>query len=69
MRKYYFIKILIPGLLNGPMLKKFSCRQVGVFGAILLFAGTLLTSMAVTMSYFVVSFGIIFGKLYFLKKK
>jgi hypothetical protein len=52
----------VSGLLNGPMLKKYSCRQVGVFGAVLLFAGTLLTSMAVSMSYFVVSFGIVFGK-------
>jgi len=43
------------------MLKKYSCRKVAVFGALLLFSGSLLTSMAVTMSYFIISFGVVFG--------
>ncbi|XP_059479595.1 monocarboxylate transporter 5-like [Neocloeon triangulifer] len=49
------------GLLNGPMLRKFSCRQVGVYGALLLFCGTYLTSLATTMPYFIISFGVVFG--------
>jgi hypothetical protein len=48
------------------MLRNYSCREVALLGSFLLFAGALLASMADTFTFFIISVGVIFGKM--LKK-
>ncbi|XP_059479546.1 monocarboxylate transporter 1-like [Neocloeon triangulifer] len=49
------------GLLSGPVLKRFSCREVALFGSFLLFSGALLSSLADTYYFFIISIGVVFG--------
>ncbi|KAF4521463.1 hypothetical protein B566_EDAN001760 [Ephemera danica] len=49
------------GMMNRPLLRRFTYRQVSMVGSILVFLGTLLTAVADSMPFYILSFGIIFA--------
>ncbi|XP_049963257.1 monocarboxylate transporter 1-like [Schistocerca serialis cubense] len=49
------------GLLTGPLLKKFSIRQVSVGGGLLTVAGMILTSFANSFTYIIITYSLLVG--------
>lgn len=50
------------GLINGPLIKTFGYRKVGVASGILFSVGMFLTSWARSFSHFMITYGLIAGK-------
>ncbi|XP_062537507.1 uncharacterized protein LOC134205865 [Armigeres subalbatus] len=51
----------IVGLLNGPMFRRFTFRQVAFFGASLVTVGLMLTSMANSFLVYLITFSVLYG--------
>lgn len=51
------------GLINGPLLKRFGCRPVGICAGLLMSGGFALTAGAASMTAFIVSYGVVTGKI------
>lgn len=51
------------GLLNGPLFRRFSIRQVGLFGALLVAVSLYFTSISDSFVTYVLSFSVLYGKL------
>ncbi|XP_017064898.1 uncharacterized protein LOC108103778 isoform X2 [Drosophila eugracilis] len=49
------------GLLNGPMFRRFTFRQVGMAGSLLIFTGIALTAFCETFLGYMVSYALLFG--------
>uniref|UniRef100_A0A1I8P4X9 Major facilitator superfamily (MFS) profile domain-containing protein n=1 Tax=Stomoxys calcitrans TaxID=35570 RepID=A0A1I8P4X9_STOCA len=49
------------GLLNGPMFRRFTFRQVALTGALLIFVGIMLTAFCETFIGYIISFALLFG--------
>ncbi|KAL1122712.1 hypothetical protein AAG570_003039 [Ranatra chinensis] len=46
------------GMMNGPLLKTFGYRKVGMFGTVLMFVGILMTSRATSFAEFIIFYGL-----------
>lgn len=65
--KIYFFFLL--GLINGPMFRRFSYRQVGLFGAFLVAFAIFTTSISNSFLMYLLTFSVLYGKLLFLLNK
>lgn len=57
----FFSAMSFAGLCGSPLFKKFTIRSVGVFGAILYFAGSLMVIFVTSVEMLLVSFGLLQG--------
>ncbi|XP_055300044.1 monocarboxylate transporter 14-like [Sitodiplosis mosellana] len=57
----YFSAFSFAGLFASSLFKKFPMRNIGLFGAALLFLGSLMTAFATSVEHLIVSFGIMEG--------
>lgn len=59
---YCRYSLLSAGLLNGPMFRRFTFRQVAMAGALLIFLGIILTAFCETFIGYMISYALLFGK-------
>lgn len=50
------------GLLNGPMFRRFTFRQVAMVGALLCFSGILLTAFCETFAGYMFAYALLYGE-------
>lgn len=65
----FFCTLSFAGLFTNTLFKKFSIRTVGLFGAVLYFAGSLMTIFVTSIDHLIVSFGIFQGSIVILMLK
>lgn len=59
---HMFLLIILTGLLNGPMFRRYTFRQVAMVGSVLIFFGILLTAFCETFLEYIASYALLFGK-------
>jgi len=57
------------GLLNGPMFRRFTFRQVAMAGALLISGGIALTAFCETFLGYMVAYALLFGEYSFFTKQ
>lgn len=61
---FFHLCVSLIGLIVGSLIKKFTLRPVGIFGAIIYFAGSVTTIFSTSVLHLIISMGILQGNNY-----